>query len=221
MTQHADQPLLPARQPPLTFTREGPHLPRTVMAECQILLTRLLVEISREAAAAAATTSRFCRPPRGWSCSKSRPCCRSRRSWRRAAGRRRGARRLSRHRDPRPHFRTRCDAHRGLEAPRRLPAATEVDVIGRRHRPQITAVRSPRGRPNRRRCHDRRHQGDHNSCLVPSQLMNTARGPSNGSCSGALDRGRHWPAAGHTRCTCSGCRSSRGRRCPVGTRRNR
>ena len=65
MTQHADQPLLPARQPPLTFTREtreGPHLPRTVMAECQVLLTRLLVEVGREeaatAAAAAATTKK-------------------------------------------------------------------------------------------------------------------------------------------------------------------
>ena len=59
MTQHADQPLLPARQPPLRFTREGPHLPRTAMAECQVLLTRLLVEVSREeaAAAAAATTT--------------------------------------------------------------------------------------------------------------------------------------------------------------------
>ena len=61
MTQHADQPLLPARQPPLTFTREGPHLPRTVMAECQVLLTRLLVEVGREeaaTAAAAATTKK-------------------------------------------------------------------------------------------------------------------------------------------------------------------
>ena len=61
MTQHADQPLLPARQPPLTFTREGPHLPRTVMAECQVLLTRLLVEVGREeaaTAAAAATTTK-------------------------------------------------------------------------------------------------------------------------------------------------------------------
>ena len=44
MTKHADQPLLPTRQPLLRFTREGPHLPRTAMAECQALLTRLLVE---------------------------------------------------------------------------------------------------------------------------------------------------------------------------------
>ena len=57
MTQHADQPLLPVRQPPLTFTREGPHLPRTAMAECQALLTRLLVEVGREEAAAAAATT--------------------------------------------------------------------------------------------------------------------------------------------------------------------
>ena len=57
MTQHADQPLLPARQPPLTFTREGPHLPRTVMAECQVLLTRLLVEVGREEAATAAAAA--------------------------------------------------------------------------------------------------------------------------------------------------------------------
>ena len=57
MTQHADQPLLPARQPPLRFTREGPHLPRTAMAECQVLLTRLLVEVSREEAAAAAAAA--------------------------------------------------------------------------------------------------------------------------------------------------------------------
>ena len=55
MTQHADQPLLTARQVPLTFTREGPHLPSTAMAECQVLLTRLLVEIGREEAAAATT----------------------------------------------------------------------------------------------------------------------------------------------------------------------
>ena len=54
MTQHTHQPLPPARQPP-TFTREGPHLPRTAMAECQVLLTRLLVEVSREEAAAATT----------------------------------------------------------------------------------------------------------------------------------------------------------------------
>ena len=57
MTQHADQPLPPARQPPLTFTREGPQLPRTAMAECQVLLMRLLVEISREKATAAAVTT--------------------------------------------------------------------------------------------------------------------------------------------------------------------
>ena len=58
MTQHADQPLLPARQPPLRFTREGPHLPRTAMAECQVLLTRLLVEVGREEAATAAATKK-------------------------------------------------------------------------------------------------------------------------------------------------------------------
>ena len=56
MTQHADQPLLAARQPPLTFTREGPHLPRTAMADCQVLLTQLLVEVGREEATAATTT---------------------------------------------------------------------------------------------------------------------------------------------------------------------
>ena len=57
MTQHADQPLLPARQPPLRFPREEPHLPRTAMAECQALLTRLLVEVGREEAAAATATT--------------------------------------------------------------------------------------------------------------------------------------------------------------------
>lgn len=57
MTQHADQPLLAARQPPLRFTREGPHLPRTAMTECQVLLTRLLVKVGREEAAAAAATT--------------------------------------------------------------------------------------------------------------------------------------------------------------------
>ena len=57
MTQHADQPLLPPRQPQLRFTQEGPHLPRTVMVECQALLTRLLVEVGREEAAAATTTT--------------------------------------------------------------------------------------------------------------------------------------------------------------------
>ena len=58
MTQHADQPLLAARQPPLRFTREGPHLPRTAMTECQVLLTRLLVEVSRKAAAATTITTK-------------------------------------------------------------------------------------------------------------------------------------------------------------------
>lgn len=58
MTQNVDQPLLPARQPPLRFTREEPHLPRTAMTECQVLLTRLLVEVSRKAAAATTITTR-------------------------------------------------------------------------------------------------------------------------------------------------------------------
>ena len=56
MTQHAEQPRLAARQPPLRFTREGPHLPRTAMTECQVLLTRLLVKVGREEAAAATKT---------------------------------------------------------------------------------------------------------------------------------------------------------------------
>ena len=58
MTQHADQPLLPARQTLLRFTREGPHLPRTAMTECQVLLTRLLVKVGREEAAAATTKTK-------------------------------------------------------------------------------------------------------------------------------------------------------------------
>jgi hypothetical protein len=55
MTQHADPPLPPARQPPLRFTRAGPDLPRTVMRECQVLLTRLLLEVIRAESASDTT----------------------------------------------------------------------------------------------------------------------------------------------------------------------
>ncbi len=55
MTQHVDQPLPPACQLPLRFTREGPDLPRTVMRECQVLLTRLLVEVIRAESASETT----------------------------------------------------------------------------------------------------------------------------------------------------------------------
>ncbi len=55
MTQHVDQPFSPARQRPLGFTREGPDLPRTVMRECQVLLTRLLVEVIRAESASKTT----------------------------------------------------------------------------------------------------------------------------------------------------------------------
>ncbi len=55
MTQHVDQALPPAHQPPLGFTRDGPDLPRTVMRECQVLLTRLLVEVIRAESASETT----------------------------------------------------------------------------------------------------------------------------------------------------------------------
>jgi hypothetical protein len=48
MKSPAHRPLPRVRQPQLTFTREGPRLPRTAMDECQVLLTQLLVEVIRE-----------------------------------------------------------------------------------------------------------------------------------------------------------------------------